>query len=133
MNSADNILVIRLKSIGDVVLTLPALSVLRQNFPTAKITFLTSLENAGLMRGFRDVNEAITIDRAALRCGNPMKAVPELFQLLRRVRAGKFSLVADLQSNGESAWLTRLAWRAAALDPSELSTHPDRVADPWPH
>ncbi|HZI32973.1 MAG TPA: glycosyltransferase family 9 protein, partial [Candidatus Binatia bacterium] len=103
-----NILVIRLKSIGDVVLTLPALSVLRDNFPTAKISFLTSAENAPLLRGFRDVDEAISLDRAALRGGNPLRMAGEFFGLLRRLRTGKFSLAVDLQGNGESAWLTRI-------------------------
>ena len=46
MENVKSILLIRLKSIGDVLLTLPAVSVVRQNFPAAKITFLTSRENA---------------------------------------------------------------------------------------
>ncbi|HEY2328737.1 MAG TPA: glycosyltransferase family 9 protein [Verrucomicrobiae bacterium] len=107
MASTKNILVIRLKSIGDVVLTLPAVSVLRENFPAAKISFLTTRENAALLRGFRDVDETIALDRAILRSGKPWRAAGELFRLLRRLRAGKFSLAVDLQGNGESAWLTR--------------------------
>ena len=103
----ENILLIRLKSIGDVVLTLPAVNVLRENFPAAKITFLTSQENVALLRGFREVNEVIALDRATLRCGNPLKVIPEFFGLLRQLRAGKFDLVVDMQSYGETAWLTR--------------------------
>ena len=61
----ENILLIRLKAIGDVVLTLPAVGALRENFPAAKITFLTSKENASLLRGFREVNEVMALDRAA--------------------------------------------------------------------
>ena len=45
METPARILIIRLTAIGDVVLTLPAVSVLRQNFPTAKITFLTTKDN----------------------------------------------------------------------------------------
>lgn len=108
MEPNSNILVIRLKAIGDVVLTLPALSVLRDSFPKAKISFLTSVENAPLLRGFRDVDESIPLDRAALRGGNPLRMADELFRLLRCLRAGKFSLAVDLQGNGESAWLTRV-------------------------
>ena len=104
----ENILLIRLKSIGDVVLTLPAVNVVRDNFPSAKITFLTSKENAPLLRGFREVNEVITVDRAALRSGNPLKVIPEFFGLLRRTRAGKFSHAVDFQGYGETAWLARI-------------------------
>lgn len=103
-----NILVIRLRSIGDVVLTLPALSVLRDNFPQAKITFLTSQENAPLLRGFAPVDETIALDRDALRGPNLLRTGGGLFRLVRRLRAGKFSLCVDFQGNGESGWLARL-------------------------
>lgn len=104
----ENILVIRLKAIGDVIFTLPAIGVLREHFPAAKITFLTSKENSSLLRGFREVNEVIALDRAALRSGNLLKMGAEFLGLLRRLRAGKFSLVVDFQGFGETAWLSRL-------------------------
>ena len=103
-----NILLIRLKSIGDVVFTLPAVNVVRDNFPSAKISFLTSKENAPLLAGFRGVDEIIPLDRAAMRSINPLKSLPQIFGLLRRLHAGKFDLVVDFQGYGETAWLTRL-------------------------
>ena len=111
MEIPTRILIIRLTAIGDVVLTLPAVSVLRQNFPAAKISFLTTKENAPLLQGFCGVDETIALDRAAFRSGNPCWMAGELFRLLRRLRAGKFSLAVDLQGNGESAWL---AWFTGA-------------------
>jgi ADP-heptose:LPS heptosyltransferase len=108
MTSVKKILLIRLKSIGDVVLTLPAVNIVRENFPSAKITFLTSKENVSLLAGFREVNEVIPLDRATLSSGNPLKIVPEFIGLIRRLRAGKFSLVIDMQGYGETAWITRL-------------------------
>jgi 3-deoxy-D-manno-octulosonic-acid transferase len=104
----DNLLLIRFKSIGDVIFTLPAVGALREQFPAARISFLTSKENASLLRGFSEVNEVIPLDRAALRSGNPWKMGTEFFGLLRRLRAGKFSLVVDFQGFGETAWLARL-------------------------
>jgi ADP-heptose:LPS heptosyltransferase len=104
----ENILVIRLKAIGDVIFTLPAIGALREHFPDARITFLASKENAPLLGGFRDVNEVIALDRAALRSGNPFKMGSELSGLLRRLRAGKFSLAVDFQGFGETAWMARL-------------------------
>jgi ADP-heptose:LPS heptosyltransferase len=109
MDANENILLIRLKSIGDILFTLPAVHAVRENFPSAKITFLVSKENAALLRGFREVDEVIAIDRAALRSGNPLKMTGELFSLLRRLRAGKFSLVVDFQGYGETAWLVWLS------------------------
>ena len=104
----ENILVIRLKAIGDVVFTLPAVAALRDRFPSARITFLTSKENTPLLRGFREIGEVIALDRGALRSGNPVRMIGEFFGLLRRLRAGKFTLVVDFQGFGETAWLTRL-------------------------
>lgn len=110
MNTGENILVIRLKSIGDVLFTLPAVHALREYFPDANITFLTSKENVPLLRGFREVDGVITLDRAALR--NSFRAAPEIFRLLLRLRAGKFSLIVDFQGYGETAWLS---WWSGAL------------------
>jgi ADP-heptose:LPS heptosyltransferase len=104
VNPRENILVVRLKSIGDVLFTLPAIQALRDNFPDANITFLSSKETARLLRGFREVDGVITPDRAVLQ--NPFRAAPELFGLLRRMRAGKFSHVVDFQGYGETAWLS---------------------------
>lgn len=103
----ENILVIRLKAIGDVIFTLPAISALRENFPAAKITFLTSKENATLLRGFKDVKQVVALDRAALRSGNPLKMGREMLGLLRRLRKEKFTLIVDFQGFGETAWLAR--------------------------
>ena len=105
----ENILVIRFKSIGDVLFTLPAVGVIRDNFPGAKITFLTSRENAPLIQGFCDVDEVVGIDRSAYRRGNPRAIFTETFALLRLLRQKKFSLVVDFQGYGETgliAWLS---------------------------
>jgi len=103
MKPRENILVIRLKSIGDVLFTLPAVHALRDNFPDANITFLNSKENASLLCGFREVNGAIVLDRTVLP--NPFRAAPEIFRLLRRLRREQFSLAVDFQGYGETAWL----------------------------
>ena len=109
MSTTENILLIRLKSIGDVVFTLPAIHMIRENFPDARITLLTSRENAPLMQGFREVDETITLDRANFKSGNPKRILTEVFSLMRRLRGGKFSLVVDFQGFGETAWFARLS------------------------
>ncbi|MGO8836658.1 MAG: glycosyltransferase family 9 protein [Limisphaerales bacterium] len=111
MDRTGNILLIRLKSIGDILFALPAVHMVRENFPGAKITFLTSRENAPLLEGFREVDAVILLDRARFQSGNPLAIVAETFSLLRRLRRGRFSLVVDLQGYGETAWL---AWLSGA-------------------
>lgn len=113
MEMPENILVIRLKSMGDVLFTLPAVHALRKGFPEAKITFLTAKENAPLLRGFREVDETITLDRTRFQRGNLKSILSETFSLLRQLRQGKFSLVVDFQGYGETAWLS---WWSGAPD-----------------
>lgn len=109
MSARENILLIRLKSIGDVVFTLPATRLIRENFPDAKISFLTSRENVPLIRGFREVDETIALDRANFKSGNPKRILTEAFSLMRRLRGGNFSLAVDFQGFGETAWFARLS------------------------
>jgi ADP-heptose:LPS heptosyltransferase len=111
METNPRILLIRFKSIGDILFLLPSVHWIRENFPGAKISFLTSRENASLLEGFREVDETITLDRARFQSGNPTAILAEAFSLLRRLRRGKFSLVVDFQGYGETAWL---AWLSGA-------------------
>lgn len=109
MQPESNILVIRLKSMGDVVFALPVVHRLRDCYPNARLSFLVSAENAPLLQGFRDVDETIVLDRSRYRGGNPFHILGDTLSLIRRLRRGQYSLVVDLQSYGETAWLTRLS------------------------
>jgi ADP-heptose:LPS heptosyltransferase len=106
---APNILLMRLKSMGDVVFTLPAVNLVRDTFPRARITFLVSAENAPLLEGFRAVDETLAVNRARYHRGNPVHILTDTVSLLRRVRRGRFSLVVDFQGYGETAWLAKLS------------------------
>ncbi|HLP78696.1 MAG TPA: glycosyltransferase family 9 protein, partial [Candidatus Paceibacterota bacterium] len=102
-----SILIIRLKSIGDILFTLPAVHAVRESFPEGKITFMVSREHAPLLKGFRDVDEVIELDRAMYHRGNPFTIIRETVSLLRRLRRERFSLAIDLQGYGETGLLTR--------------------------
>ena len=119
----ENILLIRLKSIGDVAFTLPAVNAVRDNFPAAKITFLTSRENAPLLRGFRDVDEVIALDRAAFLSKNPKNICGGTFALLHRLRAPEFSRAIDFQGYGETELLS---WWSGAAERWGCVYHPPR-------
>jgi ADP-heptose:LPS heptosyltransferase len=110
MTAADpHILLMRLKSMGDVLFTLPAVHLLRDSYPRSRITFLVSAENAPLLEGFREVDETLVLDRARYRSGNPLRILTETITLLRRLRRARFSLVVDFQGYGETAWLAKLS------------------------
>ena len=111
MDATANILLIRLKSIGDILFTLPAVHRVRDAFPMAKISFLVSKEYAPLLEGFGDVDTVLALDRARFRHPNPGVIVAEALSLLRRLRQPKFSLAIDFQGYGETALL---AWWSGA-------------------
>ncbi len=113
MDSRENILLIRLKSIGDILFTLPAVYVVRENFPDAKLHFVVSQEHAPLLRGFLDIEEIIPFDRAVFRSKNLFAVSAGIFQLLRRLRAQKISLAIDFQGYGETEFFS---WWSGALE-----------------
>ncbi len=108
MITPGNILLIRLKSIGDILFTLPAAHRVRTAFPEARLTFLVSAEHAALLEGFPGSPEVMVLDRARFR-GGVARAAREAWRLGSGLRRGKFDLVIDFQGYGETAWLTRLS------------------------
>ncbi|HEY5298766.1 MAG TPA: glycosyltransferase family 9 protein [Verrucomicrobiae bacterium] len=123
MPAKENILLIRLKSIGDIVFTLPAVRAVRENFPRAKLHFLVSKEYASLLRGFSDVDEIISVDREVYHAGNFANACAATFKLLRELRARNFSRVIDFQGYGETELL---AWWSGAPERWGNVYHPPR-------
>lgn len=111
MNKPERILIIRLKSIGDVLHTLPAVHAVRKNYPDAHISYLVCKSNALLLEGFSSIDDVLTLDRAAMK-KNPLKALPILTTLFQRIRRAGYDLVIDMQGYGETAWLTRLSGAA---------------------
>lgn len=102
----ENILLIRLKSIGDILFTLPAVHAVRENFPAAKLHFLVSKEHAPLLRGFADIDEIVPFDRAVFRSKNIPAIGVNLFRLLRRLRERSFSRAVDFQGYGETEFFS---------------------------
>lgn len=110
----SEILVTRFKSIGDILFVLPAVHALREHFPSARITFLTSKENRSLIQGFGPIDDVITIDRSAFSREGLRFMIREMYSVLRALRRKRFSLAIDFQGYGETAlltWLTRAPQR----------------------
>jgi len=106
MTARENILLIRLRSIGDVLFTLPAVHAVRENFPDAKLHFLVSREYAPLVRGFAEIDAVIPVDRKIYSAGNIAAAGASTLGLLHALRQPGFSRVIDFQGYGETAFLS---------------------------
>jgi len=105
-----NILIIKPSSLGDIVLALPALSVLRRSFPDANISWLVRPEFAPLLENHPYLDEIILFERKLLgKAWYRPGAFASLISLIRRLRKGKFDLVLDFQGLFRSASLCRLS------------------------
>ena len=114
--TAERILVIQFRQIGDVLLSTPVLRALRQHYPQSYIAFLTE-PSPGLVLQGNPCLDAVLIQ--------PRHATwRQQWQLWRQIRRQRFDLVIDLIGNPRSALLTylsgaqhRLADRARAPAP----------------
>ena len=95
----NHILVILLRYLGDVLLATPVLSVLRGQYPRAKVTMLVNRGTETLLSGNPDVDDVLVVDRRGLWSQG---------QLWLTLRRGGFDCVLDLTDGDRSAWLARL-------------------------
>src|SRR5438105_14302220 len=81
-----SILIIKPSSLGDVVHTLPAVALIRDAFPNARLTWMINPEWAPLLRGNKCVDHVYIFPRSQLGgIGMPFRALPWLWQM-RRLR-----------------------------------------------
>jgi len=110
-----NILVIDFGQLGDVVLSLPALRAIRERFPRAKITVAVGKPGADVVNLSGYANEAMVVDRVALRDGFKPVSVFRLFKLVKDVRRKRFDFVIDLHSLSETNLLGFLSGASKRL------------------
>ncbi len=92
-----NIAVIRFSSLGDIVLTSPAVRLLAAKFPSASITYITTPYYSELARLIAGVSQVESI-----------KKHPESFKnKLEQLKNRKWDLVADLQGSYRSGVVRR--------------------------
>jgi lipopolysaccharide heptosyltransferase II len=95
------ILLIRLRLIGDVVFTTPAVRALRRRFPEAHLAYLVEPEAAPVVRGSPHLDAVMIVPRPAGRT----RLIGDI-RLAARLRAERFDLVIDFHGGPRSSWLT---------------------------
>ena len=97
-----NILVIDFGQLGDVILSLPALAAVRHRFPRARVTVAVGGAAAAVVEMAGVADEALAVDRVALRDGPKHLSVWQIGRLVRDVRRRRFDFVVDLHSLSET-------------------------------
>ena len=115
--ASPKILLIRLSSLGDIVLTTPAIRAVRANFPNAHITMLVAKQSADILHENPHLNQIITFDRLAKD-----KNTGEMWRIIRLLRERKFTLAIDLQRKFRTEILMYFSGAAERVGKGRLCT-----------
>ncbi len=100
-----NILVIKISSVGDVILVTPSLRALRKKFPKAKMCCLVGKNVRRILQGCPYVDELIMYDPQ-----HKDKGFFKFWQFAHRLRRYCFDKVIDFQNSRKSHWLSFLSF-----------------------
>ncbi|MGQ9630750.1 MAG: glycosyltransferase family 9 protein [bacterium] len=111
----ESILIIRLSSIGDVILTTPLVRGLRHRFPDASISYAVESKSIDAIRGNPNIDEVILFPK--LRWEGLLKddwrnwrtVIREAGEFVRSLRRRKFDLALDLHNVTRSSLLSFLS------------------------
>lgn len=96
------ILVIKLRHIGDVLLTIPVFRALKESFPNVHIAALLNSGTEDVLVGNSLIDEIIIFDRNIKKRDIFTKYLKEI-SFLRLIRAKNFDMIIDLTSNDRGA------------------------------
>ena len=97
-----NILAIKLRYLGDVLLATPTLQALKAAFPVARLTVLVNRGTDDILRANPDVDEIIALDRGS---------IVQQSRFVWEIRRRRFDTVVDLTDGDRAAFLT---WTSGA-------------------
>jgi lipopolysaccharide heptosyltransferase II len=103
---AVKILLVRLRLIGDVVFTTPAVTAIREAFPDAEITYLVEPAAAPIVRGHPGIDVVLEVPHV-----RGWRRIVADARLAWRLRRAGYDLAVDFHGGPRAAWLT---WASGA-------------------
>ena len=95
------VLLIRLRLIGDVVLSTPVTRALRRAFPDATLTYLVESDAAAVVAGNPYLDRVLVAGRT-----RGVRRIVDDLSLAWRLRRERFDVVIDMHGGPRSSWLT---------------------------
>ena len=102
-----SILIIKPSSLGDILHAFPAVKLIKETFPQARIDWLVNPSFAPILSYCDGVCDIIDFPRKEL--ASPSKFFPFMIQLLGRLRSKNYDMVIDLQGLFRSAFFAKAA------------------------
>jgi lipopolysaccharide heptosyltransferase II len=99
-------LLVRLRLIGDVMLTTPLLSALRRRYPGGELTYLVEPAAAAVVRGNRNLTHIVVVPKS-----RGLARLRDDLAIARRLRRHRFDIAIDLHGGPRASWLT---WASGA-------------------
>jgi lipopolysaccharide heptosyltransferase II len=96
-----NILVVRLRLIGDVVFTTPIIRALRQQYPQSRLVYLVEAQAAPVVEHNPHVSAVMTVEHS-----RGWRRIRDDIIVGRQLRRERFDLAIDLHGGPRSAWFT---------------------------
>src|SRR6266849_4997465 len=107
LSSIKRVLVIKLRHHGDVLLTSPIFSVLKNHAPQIEVDALVYLDTQEMLTLNPHIAQVFTVDRAWKKLGLLSRLAHEL-RLLKALRARRYDLLIHLTEHPRGAGLARL-------------------------
>lgn len=110
LSSVKRILIIKLRHLGDVLLTSPLFSILKNRMPDAEIDAFIYQESAPMLEGHPDIARLILYDSAWKKSPFVKKLFKEI-QMLRSIRRRGYDLIINLTEGDRGAIIS---WASGA-------------------
>ena len=97
------ILIIKISSLGDLILALPSIKIIKENFPKSKLFLLTLSEYTPLLKDCPYLDKIIVLD-------SNYKKIKNILRIAKILRSYSFDYIIDLQNNFASHLIAFLAF-----------------------
>ncbi len=106
----SRILLIKPSALGDVIHTIPVLVKLRTRYPSARIDWLITPENADIVRCHPALSNVVLFARRDFsKRGRRWRATVAFRDLLKQIRRAKYDLIVDMHGQMRSAFFTLIS------------------------